>query len=230
MPFQYCVVTRCGQGRSRGDRFCEAHRRKYDLLLKTPIEPESALVTQAIASIKAARESWSGHEGWLQGKTRGPVQWPDCKDFPLVCVRSFNRASMATRAWTVRNLKRIHLVFFILLSPADPELEACLENIIVAGLLDFVLLGLRGADRIVVFADKLLPCGRHLLMLDDNISKIGLFRGRQLRAMTRVQFLDVCKAGWQSMKSASTNTWAVNICTNGDMFEATSDMGFFPLV
>ena len=52
-------------------------------------------------------------------------------------------------------------------------------------------------------------------MLDDNISKIGLFRGRQLRAMTRVQFLDVCKAGWQSMKSAGTNTWAVNICTNG---------------
>ena len=137
---------------------------------------------------------------------------------------------MATRAWTVRNLKRMHLVFFILLSPADPELEACLENIIVAGLLDFVMLGPRGADRIVAFADKLLPCGRHLLMLDDNISKIGLFRGRQLRAMTRVQFLDVCKVGWQSMKSAGTNTWAVNMCTNGDMFEATSDMGFFPLV
>ena len=37
-------------------------------------------------------------------------------------------------AVTVRNLKRMHLVFFIVLSPTDPELEACLENIIVAGL------------------------------------------------------------------------------------------------
>ena len=99
---------------------------------------------------------------------------------------------MMQHQWTVKQLMDLGLVFFIFCSPEDDTLKEYVDSAVRLGVLDFIVLGPRGADKIVAFADEIQPSGQHLLMMDDNITRIGIFNGAVLQGLTRIQFSELC--------------------------------------
>ena len=56
---------------------------------------------------------WSGKVG--SPHWRYPLQWPDGRESPIICMRSFGRPKMMQHQWTVKQLMDLGLVFFYFL-------------------------------------------------------------------------------------------------------------------
>jgi hypothetical protein len=209
MPETYCAVRGCGAGKEPGKKFCADCGKRYDELLGG----SCVSVEGAKATMRHAKAKWSGRACWPHW--RYPLEWPDGRENLIICIRSSGRPQMIHNHWTVRRLWDLGLAFFIFCCPEDDLLKADLDHAATLGLLDFIVLGPRGADKTVAFADEIQPAGVHLLYLDNNIGRMGIFNGTNLQQMSRTQFKDLCKAGWRHMSAHKTKTWSVNFSELG---------------
>ena len=95
-------------------------------------------------------------------------------EMPKIFVRSWNRPHAISTKYTTTILRNWHLPFWLVVACSDPHFESYGRACVDHGLLHCLLVGPKGADNVVAFCESLLGADQHLVIMDDNVVKIGM--------------------------------------------------------
>ena len=193
---KYCSVVGCcsvAADWTTGNAFCKAHLHIYQTLL--------------------AFASWSAQVRlrWAVRRLLGQEHGANGAEVPFIFVRSWGRPTSLLK-WTCLLLQQARLPFWVVLCPEDPSFGVYLDNSIDSGLIDMLLPGVKGADRVVAHIEALMPQGAHYMVCDDNIAEVGFSRGvlRGAAAFTQQAWRALFVHAWARLQESGLQSWAIS--------------------